>query len=492
MAVLCSIGGITGFARTKSIPSLVAGVGVGGMYGYAGYQIRNGGNYGYETALAASVILFLSSVPRARKGPVPLTLSITSAAAAIYYAKVVYDFRFTMVNHEGLGVQCSSRSRSRSPSWRDERELLPYQRKFAPPTAVGAIPAYLASPRTPSPSRRSRSPAAPGYREFKPRNQHIMGRLTLKPEWRPLALRSFLGFVDIKTGKSSYDDFVVRTLQKLINKVAGVYGLVSLFFGGSAAQISMYVYSSLAIVALAWGLKAVTDEDPKRTFYFAHIFVADHLLGTIWTVFFAVLWWVYNPHDGEKVVNSAAQEAMAGAHGNTTMTHEERVAAAQLIWNKEKGLAAAVLIAGWISKIYFAALIYSYATHLRQGSYRTLPMTAALANSISNNGDNTLMESDLESDDETDGSALYRMPVRTPRTGDSFAEFSNGPSRGRKPGTSKGSKLGEPIDSNEEEVLWDEEEERAGASGMSSKLETESDLSSSTDPEAQVRPSHIR
>ncbi|ELU43481.1 CMGC/MAPK protein kinase [Rhizoctonia solani AG-1 IA] len=245
----------------------------------------------------------------------------------------------------------------------------------------------------------------------------------------------------------------------------------------------MYVYSSLAIVALAWGLKAVTDEDPKRTFYFAHIFVADHLLGTIWTVFFAVLWWVYNPHDGEKVVNSAAQEAMAGAHGNTTMTHEERVAAAQLIWNKEKGLAAAVLIAGWISKIYFAALIYSYATHLRQGSYRTLPMTAALANSISNNGDNTLMESDLESDDETDGSTLYRMPVRTPRTGDNFAEFSNGPSRGRKPGTSKGSKLGEPIDSNEEEVLWDEEEERAGASGMSSKLETESDLSSSTDPE---------
>ncbi|KAG8714771.1 hypothetical protein FRC11_007182 [Ceratobasidium sp. 423] len=278
-------------------------------------------------------------------------------------------------------------------------------------------------------------------------------------------------------------------LFALINKVAGVYGLVSLFFGGSAAQISMYIYSSLAIAALAWGLKA---EDPKRTFYFAHIFVADHLLGTIWTVFFAVLWWVYNPHDGEKVVNSAAQEAMAGAHGNTTMTHEQRVAAAQLIWNKEKGLAAAVLIAGWISKIYFAMLIYSYAIHLRQGSYRTLPMTAALANSISNHGDNALMESDLESDGEVEGSALYRMPVRTPRTGDSFAEFTNAPSRGRKPGALRGSKLAEPMDPNEEEVLWDDEEERAGASGMSSKLETESDLSSSTDPEAQARPSHVR
>ncbi|CAE6417788.1 unnamed protein product [Rhizoctonia solani] len=370
-----------------------------------------------------------------------------------------------MVNHQGLGIQCSSRSRS--PSWRDERELLSYQRKFTPPTAVSAVLAFPASetPRTPSPSRRSSSPAIPGYREFRPRNQSIMGRLTLKPEWRPRVLRSFLGFVDIKTGKS-YDGLAVCPLQKLINKVAGVYGLVSLFFGGSAAQISMYVYSSLAIVALAWGLKAVTDEDPKRTFYFAHVFVADHLLGTIWTVFFAVLWWVYNPHDGEKVVNSAAQEAMAGAHGNTTMTHEERVAAAQLIWNKEKGLAAAVLIAGWISKIYFAALIYSYATHLRQGSYRALPMTVALANSISNSGDNTLMESDLESDEEADASALYRMPVRTPRTGDSFAEFSNAPSRGRRPGSSKGSKLAESIDPNEEEVLWDEEEERAGASGL--------------------------
>ncbi|CAE6529543.1 unnamed protein product [Rhizoctonia solani] len=382
MALLCSVGGITGFVRTRSVPSLVAGVGVGAMYGYAGNQIRTGGNYGYETALAASVILFLSSAPRARKGPVPLTLTIAGAVAAAYYAKVVYDFR-------SAGV-------------------------------------------------------------------------------------------------------TMVLLFALINKVAGVYGLVSLFFGGSAAQISMYIYSSLAIVALAWGLKAVTDEDPKRTFYFAHIFVADHLLGTIWTVFFAVLWWVYNPHDGEKVVNSAAQEAMAGAHGNTTMTHEERVAAAQLIWNEEKGLAAAVLIAGWVSKIYFSALIYSYAIHLRQGSYRTLPLTTALANSISNNGDTTLMESDLESDGEAEGSALYRMPVRTPRTGDSFAEFTNAPSRGRKPGASRGSKLGESMDPNEEEVLWDEEEERAGASGMSSKLETESDLSSSTDPEAQARPLHVR
>lgn len=308
-----------------------------------------------------------------------------------------------------------------------------------------------------------------------------MPRFTLRHEWRPRALRSFLGFVDIKTG------VVMVLLFALINKVAGVYGLVSLFFGGSLAQISMYLYSTLAIIALAWGLKAVTDEDAKRTFYFAHIFVADHLLGTIWTVFFAVLWWIYNPHDGEKVVNSAAQEAMAGAHGNTTMSHAERVAAAQLIWNQEKGLAAVFLVAGWISKVYFAFLIYSYAVHLRQGSYRSLPMTANLASNTSGYADGVLAESDLESDGEAEGSALYRMPVRTPRTGDSFADFVGAPSRGRKPGVTRGSKLANAPEVNDEEVLWDEEEERAGASAMSSKLETESDLSSPSDLEAQTK-----
>ncbi|KAF8605899.1 DUF1753-domain-containing protein [Ceratobasidium sp. AG-I] len=324
-----------------------------------------------------------------------------------------------------------------------------------------------------------------------------MPRFTLRHEWRPRALRSFLGFVDIKTGK-----LLLSTLESrrrsyalyLINKVAGVYGLVSLFFGGSLAQISMYIYSSIAIVALAWGLKAVTDEDAKRTFYFAHIFVADHLLGTIWTVFFAVLWWIYNPHDGEKVVNSAAQEAMAGAHGNTTMSHAERVAAAQQIWNQEKGLAAAFLIAGWVSKIYFAALIYSYAVHLRQGSYRSLPLTVHLANNTPGYGDGVLAESDLESDGEAEGSALYRMPVRTPRTGDSFAEFAGAPSRGRKPGVTRGSKLANAPEVGDEEVLWDEDEERAGASAMSSKLETESDRSSPSDRdlEAQSRAAAAR
>jgi hypothetical protein len=114
-------------------------------------------------------------------------------------------------------------------------------------------------------------------------------------------------------------------------------------------------------------------------------------------------------------------------------------------------------------------------------------MTASLSNSSAAYGDGVLMESDLESDGEAEGSALYRMPVRTPRTGDGFVDFAAAPTRGRRPGVTRGSKLADSSEQNEEEVLWDEDEERAGASAMSSKLETESDLSSPSDPEAQNR-----
>jgi hypothetical protein len=42
---------------------------------------------------------------------------------------------------------------------------------------------------------------------------------------------------------------------------------------------------------------------------------------------------------------------MMGAGGGSNMTDEERKQAAQLIWNKEKGLASTILVLGWLSKV---------------------------------------------------------------------------------------------------------------------------------------------
>jgi len=236
-------------------------------------------------------------------------------------------------------------------------------------------------------------------------------KLMLRPEWRLWPLSSFLGLLDLKTGVT------VALLFALLNKVAGVYGLIAVLTGagGSFAQLSLYIYSVLALAALAWGMRVVQDEDAKKTFYFAHLFIADHIFSTSWTIFFAVGWWLWNPHDGRRQANSAAQEDVMNLANSSVplLTPEQRKEAAMAIWNHEKGLAATVIIVSWMFKIYFALLIYSYAMHLRKGSYRSLPLSrsAYVASNIASHAayDALVDEEDEEIED------FYRVPLRTPQ-----------------------------------------------------------------------------
>lgn len=62
---------------------------MGALYGLGGYKIKTGGDLGYEVCAGASALLLASSLPRARKGPVPALLSATSAASLAYYGKTV-------------------------------------------------------------------------------------------------------------------------------------------------------------------------------------------------------------------------------------------------------------------------------------------------------------------------------------------------------------------------------------------------------------------
>ncbi|KAF6838456.1 upf0136 domain protein [Colletotrichum musicola] len=80
LAVLTAGGGIAGYARTRSVPSIVAGCAVGILYALGGYRIQTSEPYGVELSLLASVVLGGSAIPRAirLRKPVPMLLSVLS------------------------------------------------------------------------------------------------------------------------------------------------------------------------------------------------------------------------------------------------------------------------------------------------------------------------------------------------------------------------------------------------------------------------------
>ena len=95
---------------------------------------------------------------------------------------------------------------------------------------------------------------------------------------------SFLGFMDIKVGCQ------IISLFSLFNKIAGVYGIMAMFQGGSFSQLSLYIYSIATIPIFIWGLKVMSDEKHQAALKYAHLYFLDHLISTGWMVLFG-FWW---------------------------------------------------------------------------------------------------------------------------------------------------------------------------------------------------------
>ncbi|KAJ3124234.1 hypothetical protein HK098_001296 [Nowakowskiella sp. JEL0407] len=93
MGGICSVGGVIGYAKSKSLPSLIAGVSFGSLFAISGYLISKNKDYGVELATVTSGVLFVAMGRRAVKTrkPVPATLAAAGLLSNAYYAKKWFE-----------------------------------------------------------------------------------------------------------------------------------------------------------------------------------------------------------------------------------------------------------------------------------------------------------------------------------------------------------------------------------------------------------------
>ncbi|KAI8826044.1 transmembrane proteins 14C-domain-containing protein [Fimicolochytrium jonesii] len=90
---LCAIGGAIGYSRTRSRPSLIAGLAFGALYSVSGYLLQQNAEYGAPLAAVTSALLLGSMGPRAlrTRKPVPIMLAFLGTLGSAYYGKLVYE-----------------------------------------------------------------------------------------------------------------------------------------------------------------------------------------------------------------------------------------------------------------------------------------------------------------------------------------------------------------------------------------------------------------
>ncbi|KEY66379.1 hypothetical protein S7711_05812 [Stachybotrys chartarum IBT 7711] len=100
LAGLCKLaaGGSFGFYRTRSKPSLIAGLTLGASFACAGYLLKKNKDYGAELALGSSVALLGAGAQRliatqAKSRPA-IGLTIAGGLSTYYYQKKFREFRF--------------------------------------------------------------------------------------------------------------------------------------------------------------------------------------------------------------------------------------------------------------------------------------------------------------------------------------------------------------------------------------------------------------
>ena len=100
--------------------------------------------------------------------------------------------------------------------------------------------------------------------------------------------RTFLYLMSLRTGTE------LITLSLLLNKISGFYGLLALLTGFhlSSFQLSMYIYSLLALGAVAYLAPYIRSQSPFHCLALSFVYALDSLVNAAYTAAFGVTWFL--------------------------------------------------------------------------------------------------------------------------------------------------------------------------------------------------------
>jgi len=135
--------------------------------------------------------------------------------------------------------------------------------------------------------------------------------MAILPQWFGLPRpQSFLYLISLRTGTE------MISLTMIFNKLTGFYGFLAVFAGLqlSATQLSMYIYSVIALVVLALLTPHIRKRSPMQCLALAWFYTFDTLLNCVYTTIFACTWFLTI-----SAVQSDKNGMVGGAPGSGTI-----------------------------------------------------------------------------------------------------------------------------------------------------------------------------
>lgn len=183
------------------------------------------------------------------------------------------------------------------------------------------------------------------------------------------------------------------TLSLLLNKVSGLYGILALLTGFhlSPIQLSMYIYSILALILTAYLAPHIRKQSPLPCIVLACFYVLDSVINAAYTAAFAVTWFlvlaqhtageapkgpgattiadtagftspefnvssveiVHNPAATPRVaVGATPAAAPAGQSGNGTLSNA--------VLSSSSMNSIGIIVALWTIRVYFCVIMLAY------------------------------------------------------------------------------------------------------------------------------------